>query len=695
MSVEDLAARGTQAASTRSFRARRELRPAASGAADAPLDFEILIPIWGERYIRRFAELSLRTLLAPGNLPWLAEHHRMRVTILTAAASLPYFDTQPAFRQLAMLADISFVQIDDLIATYVPNYSSILTRAFNRAMAISPDMLGRNFVFLVGDLIFADGAFEAVARAMAAGSDTCIMCSPRAEADSLEPVLARQGTTEELVLSNREMVRLLLDHMHPTTVAKVVHGDGVHLSIAHQFFWRPEPELVVSRCFLLHMLCIRPRRRPADIAAPCDFSYVGELAPDGRHHYLTDSDSFVALEVQDSGHEAQYITTHPLPPAEIAERLSYWSTAQHREFVTATFMFRAGESICSTAEATALTQPYIDKLTAQLPPPREHHHHPFWLGSVGAEVLSKPRDEAVLDGSDRLPPVLHRLILQHLASLPPDRPALAVSVTDRPGAADLVLARHAAIAVRIPVQRFYDVLEDVTGPEGPLLVVAGGDLQDFLRLFRDRARLQRLLRAVGTDRTVLLSFAVDPDALRQGQPSRGHLRDLVALSLPLFARFGLVARIHDLADSPLDGRHGCAIEIVADAAGSFRAPPAVNGTPDDPFVGQRGDWAMTTALRQPVTASPGQGRRFASPPALAEPLAGEKLFGQMPVVEASLAPASLSQPAPSRPAPPQPVEPRGGGRAGGFVRRLAAALRFETSRPSDDSDTPGTGSRPD
>jgi hypothetical protein len=667
MSVDVVSEGDKSTAPSRLFRGRREAGSAAVRAAGAALDFEILIPIWGERYIRRFAELSLRTLLAPGNLPWLAQHHRVSVTILTAAASLPYFETQPGFRRLATLADITFVQIDDLIATYVPNYSSVLTRAFNRAMAISPDMLGRNFIFLVGDLIFADGALQAVAAAMAEGSDACIMCSPRADADGLESVLAQRGTADQLVLANREMVRLLLDHMHPTTVAKLVHGENVHLAIAHQFFWRPEPELIVSRCFLLHMLCIRPQRRPIDIAAPCDFSYVDELVPGGRYHYLTDSDSFVALEVQDSGHEAQYITTHPLPPAEIAERLSYWSTAQHREFVSATFMFRAGNSFCSAADAAALTQPYIDKLSAQLPRPRDHHHHPFWLGSVGAEVLPKPRDDAMLDGSDGLPPVLHRLILQHLADLPPGRTALAASVTDRPGAVGPLLARHAAIAVHIPVQRFYEVLEDVTGPEGALLVVVGGDLDDFLRLFRDRARLQRLLRAVGAYRTVLLSFAVDPNALRQGQPSRGDLRDLIALSLPVFSRFGLTARIHDLAESPLDGRHGCVIEIIPNAAGGFRASPPVHGTADDPFIGQRGEWAITTAARQPLSPGPAPSpvQRPAAQPALGQPVESGQLFGEQASAMASRAP------------PLAPPAERGGGPAGGLVRRLASAFRRE------------------
>jgi hypothetical protein len=576
---------------------------------ESPLDFEILVPIWGERYIRRFAELGLRSLLAPGNLPWLADHHRVHVTILTAAESLPYFATQPAFRRLAALAECNFVAIDDLITAYMPNYSTVLTRAFNRAMAISPNMLRRNFIYLVGDLIFADGALRTVARAMAAGSEACLMCSPRADAATLEPVLGRLGTPEHLVLSNRRMVQLLLDHMHPTTVAKMVHGDGVHLSVAHQFFWRPEPDVIVSRCFLLHMLCIRPQRRPIDIAAPCDFSYVTELAPGGRYHYLTDCDSFVALEVQDPGHETQFVTTHPLPPAEIAERLSYWSTVQHRRFVTATFVFRGSEGGCSVADATALTQPYIDTLTAELPPPVDHRHHPFWLGSVGAEVLPKPRGDAALDGLDGVPPILHRLIVQHLTERQQEHASFGIAVTDRPGGIDLLLAQHAANAARIPVHRFYEVIEDVVDRQQCVLVVLAGELHDFLHLFEDRSRLRRLLRAIGPDSAALLAYAVDPDALRQGRPSRGHLRDLLAHALPLFARFGLAYRIHDLAENPLDRRHGCVIEIVPERPDASVRPRSPEDNPEeDALLGQRGGWAPGPPTT--LTPPPSLGRRM-------------------------------------------------------------------------------------
>src|SRR5579864_3267002 len=222
--------------------------PAAEGTGQpaAPqMDFEILIPIWGERYIRRFAELGLRSLLAPRNLPWLCQHHRVKVSVMTTQDGISQCRLWPAFLELAQIAEISYVVIDDLVAIYGPNYSVILTRAFNRAMALSASLVGRNFIYLVGDQIFANGALHTIAKAMEAGHDACMACTPRVEIEIVEGMLADIGTPVELALSNRDLADLLLNFPHPTLIAKTVEDGAIHLSAAHQFFWRPEADTFV------------------------------------------------------------------------------------------------------------------------------------------------------------------------------------------------------------------------------------------------------------------------------------------------------------------------------------------------------------------------------------------------------------------------------------------------------------------
>lgn len=574
--------------------------PAGEDAEPAPIvspavrmNFEFLIPIWGEPYIRRFAELGLRSLLAPRNLPSLSEHHSVAVTMLTTREGRDHCGHFPGFARLASIADISFVEIDDLLGTYGRNYSVILTRAYNRAMALSPDLVGRNFMFLVGDQVFADGALETIARAMQAGADACLACTPRIEAEVAERVLAEKGTPVELTLPNRELMELLLNSPHPTLVAKIVQDDTVHLSVAHQFFWRPAPETFVSRCFLLHMLCIRPTRRPSDIAAFCDFSFAAELAPEGRYHYLTDSDDFLALELQPVAHETEFITPYELGPADVAESIAAWATPLHHQSVGPTFVFRGGSSTYPAAAAAELTQGYIDKIVNRLSPPKDLRHHPFWLGAVGAQLLFAPAENS--DVSE-VPAVLRRLIGAHLDKL--GSLDLAVSIATQALQLDGILARSARTAVRISPGIAYRQIEDVAGPGGTLLVVLTGGVRDFLELFSDRNRLARLVRVAGPGRPLLLCYHISLNELRTGSPGRLQLHQTFAARLSVFAKFGLAARIHDLASAPLDNSHGFIIEVTADdsPAGVSSKPRAVDPE-DDPLIGRRGAFSVIRATR--------------------------------------------------------------------------------------------------
>jgi hypothetical protein len=546
--------------------------PAAEGTGEplaAPMAFEILIPIWGERYIRRFAELGLRSLLAPGNLPWLCQHHRVKASVMTTQDGISECRRWPTFIELAQIAEISYIAIDDLVATYGPNYSVILTRAFNRAMALSGDLIGCNFIYLVGDQIFANGALQTIAKAMEAGHDACLACTPRVEIDIVEEMLARIGTPVELALSNRDMANLLLNFPHPTLIAKTVEDEVIHLSAAHQFFWRPEADTFVARCFLLHMLCIRPTQRPKDIAGPCDFSFVSELAPAGNYRYLVDSDTFLALELQEAAHEAEFVTPFSIGPAEVAESVSAWATAIHHENIKATFVFRGGTGGYSARSAVSLTQGYIDTLFEHILPPNDHRHHPFWVGAVGATVLTTTARSN--SSGPHIPRVVRRLITGHVSQLAPLD--VAVAVTSGPSALDAVLASSARVAARISAEYFYTQIEDVAGPGGRMVLVQLGDLLDFGELFSRRDRVSRLSRVAGEGRVLLLCYQVG-DELRNPGTTRLDLYQTFAARLPVFAHFGLAARVHDLADSPLDGALGFVVEVVADEKGSRALPPS-------------------------------------------------------------------------------------------------------------------------
>lgn len=551
--------------------------------------FEILVPIWGEKYIENFCNLGLKSVLAPENLPWLCAEHDVNVTVLTTRASHRTILAQPAFERISGIAKLALVDIDDLIEAYERNYALILTRAYNRAMALNSDMIGTSFIYLVGDLVFSNGAFREIARAIEAGSDACLMCSPRVDADVVEPLLVAQATDTELALAPRQLAAYLMAFPHPTLVAKTLKDDTIRLSIAHQYFWRPRPDTMVARCFLQHMICIRPTRRPLDIPAPCDYAFAAELAPSGRWHYFEDSDSLLVLEMQGTVHEIQFITMHPLTVDDVAEALSHWTTAQHRAFSQATFVYKSGESCYPIDEGRSLTTPFVDTVLRQLPPPKDHLNHVFWLGAFGLQPITTGALPGEVPPGTAAPSALTERIAYHLERLGDNQLRLAVSVAaGDTSPVDAILVRAARVFVRAQPDQFYRYMEDIASPGDPFMLVVSGGTRDFLEIFASRTRLSRLLRLGGPQRPLILCFEIDRAALSCGATSRTALHQHYAASLGILAHFGLSARIHDLSLSPLDGCSGFVVEIVADEASGAALGDTFRDGRRSLLYGQRG-----------------------------------------------------------------------------------------------------------
>ena len=114
------------------------------------LKARLLTAVWGERYIREFAQISLPSFLAPGNIPALAESVELEVVILTTKSSVSAFQNEPAFLRLQTLCRSRFLLIDDLITT--GNYGVILTLAYARGIIdTGAEQLNTWFIFMNSD----------------------------------------------------------------------------------------------------------------------------------------------------------------------------------------------------------------------------------------------------------------------------------------------------------------------------------------------------------------------------------------------------------------------------------------------------------------------------------------------------------------------------------------------------------------
>jgi hypothetical protein len=347
--------------------------------------FRVLVPMWGESYIDKFCKLALPALLADGNLPAIARHTECEVIVLTTQESRRKIEQDGSLKPLGKVCAHSFISIDDLLT--FDEYGVILTVAYGRGIASMRErQLDTCFIFLNADFVFSDGLLTTILDRLERGFNAVVAPSLRCIEEEVGWQLLQEVsvTRSKLSLYPSEMVRMALDHMHPTVSASIVNRSGKYSGVANQFFWHVDERTLLGRYFLMFMLCIRPEVPFAASTGWCDYSFIPELVPSGNLDILANSDDGFILELQARDSEASTILDgRSLGPEDYAPRLSYWTTEEHRRYASRDVVFRAGDWPTGLEEARTEFTHWMSELFGQLvKPATSHREHPFWVRSI-------------------------------------------------------------------------------------------------------------------------------------------------------------------------------------------------------------------------------------------------------------------------------------------------------------------------
>ena len=379
-----------------------------------------IVPVWGEHYIKRFLNLSTPSFLAAGNLPALAEMTDLETVILTCRANYLDFEKEPAFQSLRRVAPLRFTSIDDLVVDQV--YGVTLTLAYLRGVTDTGDnMVNMHFLFINSDFVLADGSLRSVAKHILDGRRIILTSIIRATSEDLEESLrhAVDSQTHVLPMPPRQLVSMAMQSLHPTQIAKIVNNDLCHSIHVNQFYWQVDSNTLVSKHFLMFMLCLKPERVVTEVHSFCDYSFVPEMCPSGGAVAMDDSDDFFALELQNRESENSYLRIGRPTLDEIARSLSAWTTRVHREdSLNHTLIFHGSDLPKSTGAMCQEADCYIRAIHQRLDPePKPFRHHPYWVGAYAAWENRKAylnKSEAPSSRSDATLPDIRKPLTQRV-----------------------------------------------------------------------------------------------------------------------------------------------------------------------------------------------------------------------------------------------------------------------------------------
>ncbi len=348
-----------------------------------PRSVKLLLPVWGHRYVRQFLEVGLPSLMAPGNVPALAQALPCEFHVLTSAADESYIRQHHAFLRLGGICAASTRAIDHLITA--GNNSTTLTLAYAEAIRAAGSAIPDTcFFFLVSDYIVADGSLANALARILAGASAILVGNFQVVAEEAAPWLrARVGQDRVAAFPPRELMRWALGHLHPATLANTVNAASSHNAHTNRLFWRVDDDTLLGRFYLMHAIAIRPEVTDFRVGASWDYSFLPEMCPSGNVSVITDSDEYLVVEMQPRDHEAAFLRPGPLSPAKLARSLGEWATARHRENVTHSLVYHAAEPPSALSAAVAASDSYVREVARRLGRrPQPHFGHPYWRGAI-------------------------------------------------------------------------------------------------------------------------------------------------------------------------------------------------------------------------------------------------------------------------------------------------------------------------
>ncbi len=299
--------------------------------------------VWGEDYAARFADFSLPTQLAAGNLDGFPDIAESTYQLFTRRADAERIVASAAWRRLQEIMATEVRYLDELPAPVrgadkydlMSRYQGEVLKNFGGYDVVH---------FGYADLVWAMGGFAAAARRMTEGCDAVfapglpVLAGPFV--DSIARASAyRAGAPMEI--TSRDLVAHTLANLHP--IAKLNTWRSGNLSLAPAFqLWEVPGQGVVMRWFHLHPVFMRTRidgvPLPSVFEGSLDEGFIPRaLSGLERVHLMTDSDelAFCSLMPDWSPGRSQL----PCNGTNLVHWAESYARFIHREFFKVAFRF--------------------------------------------------------------------------------------------------------------------------------------------------------------------------------------------------------------------------------------------------------------------------------------------------------------------------------------------------------------------
>lgn len=247
-----------------------------SKAVHHPKGADISFPIWGKNYVEPFLKVTLRLMLAEGNIPKLAKKTDVTVRFYTTKADEKIIRRSPQFRALEKHVSCLF----DLRVEKIKN----TTQSLSCMNVCQRDALTRGFAAqrlllpFTGDVVITENLLSDAWDYIKQGYHCVVGSGLRLNRKRILAE-ARKSKLKNWNLSNRQAVEYALKHRHIYSRRQTI---GACPFVYSAELYVDAPQFLNSRCFALAPFALFPHTLGALPKITFDDDFIDILFPDTR-----------------------------------------------------------------------------------------------------------------------------------------------------------------------------------------------------------------------------------------------------------------------------------------------------------------------------------------------------------------------------------------------------------------------------
>jgi tetratricopeptide (TPR) repeat protein len=276
---------------------RLERRPSPAGRSA----MRVAAAVWGEPYLQVFMETSLRSMLAPGNLPYAAARTQLRFSLYTRPEDVASLDRYPQWRSLREVAEIEVIPLEDArqaMGAQTPHKYAMLTCCQNDALERSRRDGAMTYITL-GDLIHSDNFIGYGLDRLLEGEPAVLYpASLRFMRESALAAFVRETPAgRPFVFDGVRLFQLLADLVHPDS--RLYFRPDYTSDTPGVLLWRAANGSLLQHVFFINAFFMAPLPRPLRMNNTLDVD-LGYQVTDGglgRFHLIRDLGQAAVFEL--------------------------------------------------------------------------------------------------------------------------------------------------------------------------------------------------------------------------------------------------------------------------------------------------------------------------------------------------------------------------------------------------------------